>query len=373
MGIYESLGVNTVINADARWTGLGASLMPEPVQQAMAEAASGFVSIAELQKAAGRRIAELTNNEAAYITVNATAGIMLSVLACITRSDPLRIARYADLAEFPREVVIHAAHRIPFDPAITLGQGEMVQIGNAYRTTPEELRAAITDATAAVFYVAGSHVSGALSLETTVDIAHESGVPVIVDAAAQLPPRSNLWHYSKDLGADLVIFSGEKDLSGPQASGRIVGSEEYISACTAVGPPSPHLPRVLKTGKEEIAGLVRAVELYMSRDEDAFMEGLHRTVDGWIERIGHHEGVTAELLLPNLDGQPTPRAKVTVDPDSAGLTGAEVRTQLAQGNPPIMAGAIDTDSFYLTPETLKPGEETTVADRVESVLKSANN
>lgn len=368
MGIYEELGLTPVVNADARWTGLGGSLMAPAVLDAMRSAAEHYIDINALQRAAGARIAQLTNNEAAYVSASATAGIVISVLACITRGDELSIGRLPDTPHGRNEILVHSGHRIPFDPAIRLGCGRIVQFGNAYHTSELEMRAAFTERTAAVFYVAGSHVLGALSLEETSRIAHEHGVPVIVDAAAQLPPRNNLWHFTKNDGADLVIFSGGKDLGGPQASGLIVGSAELVRACQLVGPPSPHWPRALKTGKEEIAGLVRAVELYMERDEAAYLAGLDAVVDGWIERFSRMDGVTASRLVPNLDGQPTPRVLVTIDSAIVGAQASDLAASLASGRPSIRVGASGPDSLYLTPETLQPGQEKIIADQLAALI-----
>lgn len=371
MSIYDELGVEKIINADARWTGLGGSLMAPAVLDAMRAAAQDYVDVNALQRAAGERIAALTKNEGAYVSANATAGIVISVLACITRGDDLSIGRLPVVEADRNEVLIHSGHRIPFDPAIAVGCGRIVQFGNAYHTSELELRAAFTERTAAVFYVAGSHVLGALPLDVTARIAHEHGVPVIVDAAAQLPPRSNLWHFTRDLGADLVIFSGGKDIAGPQASGLVVGSADLIRACQLVGPPSPHWPRALKTGKEEIAGLVRAVELYLERDEDAYLARLEAVVTEWIDRFSAFDGVTATRLVPNLDGQPTPRVLITVSSEVAGTTAGELAAALASGHPVIRVGAAGQDALYLTPETLQDGQESLVADHLAGLLTAA--
>lgn len=368
MKTYEDIGVRPLINADARWTGLGGSLMAPEVLKVMTAAASQYVDINDLQAAVGRNIASLTRNDAAYVTANATAGIVISILACITRADPLAIERLPNVESVPHEVIIHSGHRIPFDDAIALGCGKIVQIGNAYHTMENELSAAINSKTAAVFYVAGPHVQGALSLETTVAIAHDSGIPVVVDAAAQLPPVSNLWRLTQECGADLVIFSGGKDISGPQASGLIVGASPLIEACRAVGPPSPHWPRALKTGKEEMMGLLQAIELYVTRDESAYLTRLEELVADWITRLGQLPGVEATRLVPSLDGQPTPRALLSIDPKAGAVSATELARLLLAGEPAIRVGTAGEDAIYLNPETLLPGEETIVAERIETLL-----
>jgi L-seryl-tRNA(Ser) seleniumtransferase len=372
VGIYQELGLTPIINADARWTGLGASRMSAEVLDAMREAAADYIDVPALHRAAGRRLAELTNNEDAYVSANATAGIVISIVACITRGDERALLRLPDVDGDRREVLIHSGHRIPFDSAIEVACGRIVQFGDAYHSTPGQMRAAITDKTAAVFYVAGPHTQGALSLEQTVEIAHEAGVPVVVDAAAQLPPISNLWRFSRDEGADLVIFSGGKDLAGPQASGLIVGSTDWIDACRKVGPPSPFWPRPMKTGREEIAGLVKAVERYVQRDEPAHLARLEDWVERWRSALEAVGGVAVDRLVPSLDGQPVPRLRITLANGGA-ITGDELATLLASSDRPIRIGRIDSSTVYLNPETMTDEECSYVLDRVTAAIAGARS
>jgi L-seryl-tRNA(Ser) seleniumtransferase len=373
MTTYEDIGVPTIINADARWTGLGGSLMHPEVLDAMNAAAGHYVDINVLQRTVGARIAQLTHNEDAYVSANATAGVAISVLACLTRGDTKLIARLPDVSGAPHEVIVHSGHRIPFDQAIAVGCGRLVQIGNAYHTTEIDLEAAINPKTAAVFYVAGNHVQGALSMDTTVEIAHRHNLPVIVDAAAQLPPRSNLWHFSSEVGADLVVFSGGKDLAGPQASGLVVGRSEFIEACRVVGPPSPNWPRVMKTGKEEIMGLLRAVERYVERDEAAYLTQLDAVVADWLKELEDVPGVTARRLVPSLDGQPTPRALLTLDANTVGMSGAQLAKRLLDQQPSIRIGSLNEESVYLNPETLGDGEAELVIKSVKRALTAGGS
>lgn len=371
MVAYAELGVRPVINADARWTGLGGSVLRAGVADAMAAASRNFVDINDLQRKAGRRIAELTRNEGGYITVGGAAAIAVSVLACLTRGDAHAIARLPSVEGLRCEVIIHTAHRFPFDPAVALVNAHLKQVGNAYRTGPEELEAALSDRTGAVLYVAGDHLHGALPLAKTLEIAHAQGVPVVVDAAAQLPPKSNLWHFSAELGADLVIFSGGKELGGPQASGLIVGKAELIEACRAVGPPSPTLIRALKTGKEEMVGLLTAVEGYMAEDEEKHLAEVEATVAQWISELSTHPGVSTTRVFPNIDGQPTARARVTFDESVTRVRGDRVRDQLRAGDPSIAVGADGRDSVLLNADTLQPGEAAIVLGRIAELLANA--
>jgi D-glucosaminate-6-phosphate ammonia-lyase len=369
MGIYESLGVRRVINADARLTRLGGSLMPAPVLKAMDEAAGSYVDMYALQRQVGRRLAALTHNEAAYVCTGASAGLFLATLACMVGADYGALARWPD--GLKHEVVVHCAHRIPYDPAVRLAGARLVEVGNALQTFPWELEAAIGERTAAVLYIAGAHLSrGALALGETVAIAHARGVPVIVDAAAQLPPPENLWYFTRDQGVDLAIFSGGKDLCGPQASGIIVGRADLIEACAANGSPNQFLGRPMKVGKEEMVGLLAAVEWYLGQDHAARMAGYEAIVRFWIESVADLPGVAAQRDFPNEAGRPLPRLLMTFDPAVCGLSGADVRRSLWEHDLPIAVAPAGTAGIYLTPDTLEPGEEEIVAERLRHLLTS---
>jgi L-seryl-tRNA(Ser) seleniumtransferase len=361
---YGDLGLRRVVNAATTFTAVGGSLMPRDVLAAMADAGSSFVDMHELHAAAGHRLAGLTGNEAAHVTAGCGAAIVLSVLACATGGDPAAIAR---MPGTPTEVIVHAAHRIPYDPAITLTGANIVQVGNVLQTFEWELDAAITDRTAAVFYVAGSHLpAGALDLATTVRIAHARGIPVIVDAAAQLPPHSNLWHFTREVGADLALFSGGKGLRGPQASGLIVGRRDLVEAARANAAPHQRLARPMKVGKEEIAGLVRAVELYLAQDHDAVRRGWETVIAGWIAALDGVAGLRARREELNEAGQPVPRVLVTV---AGARSGDEVRALLWEGDPRVHVLRASAEAFYVTPDTLAPGEADLVTDRILEVVK----
>ena len=192
-----------------------------------------------------------------------------------------------ETGEAPKnEVIIHRAHRIPYDPAIRLAGARIVEVGNRLQTFPWELEAAITPRTAMVFYAAGVHLaSGALPLAETVEIAHAHGIPVVVDAAAQLPPTENLWRFTREFGADLAVFSGGKDFRGPQASGLLVGTEAMIAAIAVNGSPHQRLARPMKVGKEEMIGLLAAVERYVNEDWRDRARRYEETVERWIEHF----------------------------------------------------------------------------------------
>ena len=283
--IYDELGVPRIINCATTYTRLGGSIMAPEVAQAMADVSQAFVDISTLVEAVGARLAVLTNNEAAYVSNGAAAGLSLATAACIAGEDPALAARIPnDLDGLKSEVVVHRQHRIWYDQAVRNTGVKLVEIGHSYETQSWELDAAINERTAAVLYVAGGHLRGNTSpLEFVIERAHARGVKVIVDAAAQLPPVSNLWHFTRDLGADVAIFSGGKNVSGPQISGLMVGTAEMIRAIRFNGPPNQRFGRSLKVGKEAMVGLLKAVERYVTLDHDALWKEWSVVVDDWLE------------------------------------------------------------------------------------------
>lgn len=371
MGIYESLGVRRLINADARLTRLGGSLMPPEVLDAMREAAESYVDIHELQGAAGRELAALTRNEAAYITTGAAAGLVVATLACMIGDDLRTLARVIE-GETPErhEVIIHRAHRIPYDPAVRLAGGRIVEVGNVLQTFPWEMEAAITSRTAMVLYIAGGHVGrGALPLEETIEIAHRHGVPVVVDAAAQLPPVENLWRFTREYGADLAVFSGGKDLRGPQSSGMVVGRADLISSLALHGAPYQRLGRPMKVGKEEMVGLVAAVRRYVTLDHEARLAGFEATVQRWVDGLAGIPGVTARRDFPNEAGQPTPRLRVDIDAAVTGITAREAQRRLFEGDPGVAVAAWRDEAIFATPDTLDGANADLVLERLRAVLQ----
>jgi uncharacterized pyridoxal phosphate-dependent enzyme len=365
MSFYESLSVTTRINAGTTYTALGGSIMYPEVLAAMHEASKSFVSMHELQLKAGERIAKITKNDAAYITSGGAAGIVLSVLALRTRGDLPAIGRIIENTAPESEVIMHVGHRMPYDPAVRLAGSRIVAIGNALQTFDWELEAAINSKTTAILYIAGTHMAGpVLPLETVIRIAHSHDVPVLVDAAAQLPPYSNLWHFTQELEADLVIFSGGKALRGPQASGLILGKEKWIEAVRANGAPFQRLARALKVGKEEIAGLTTAIEMYMDCDHEAELQKWNRTLDYWWSELKSLSGLALTREDTNEAGQPVPRIQIFFPDDSA----LSIVESLRDGTPSIEVVHDSKNRIWIGADCLQDGEELAVIERLKEIL-----
>jgi L-seryl-tRNA(Ser) seleniumtransferase len=369
--VYADLGVRPIVNALSTYTRLGGSVMPPEVVAAMAEAARHFVDLEALQEVVGRRIAELTRNEAAYVSCGAAAGLVLGTAACITGNDPKAIRQLPDLTGLKNEVVVHKSHRNGYDHAVRSVGVKLVEIGSAMQTERWELERAIGERTALVFWTqAGMTGYGDLPLATVIEVAHGHGIPVLVDAAAQLPPVESLWRFTQ-LGADLVVFSGGKDLHGPQSSGLILGRRDLIDACTRNGSPNAGIGRPMKVGKEEMVGLLAAVKWYLSLDHAARATRHEQMVAAWCAALNRIPGVCAERSFPNGAGQPVPRARVTVDAGRLGLTGDEIVARLLAGEPSIAVAPDGPAGFYLNPYTLNEGEEQIVLEQLTVLLTDA--
>ena len=357
-----------VINAAATLTRLGGSLMPPPVLEAMRAGAESFVDLLELQQRVGERIAELTGNEACYISSGAAAGIAIAIAGCIAGREPDAVHRLPDI-EAPRpEVVVHRAQRNGYDQAALQTGVRLVEVGQVSNTLVADLETAISERTACVLYFAGAHfATGALPLEDVIAVARARTVPVLVDAAAQIPPISNLWRFTRELGADAAIFSGGKGLRGPQSSGLVLGRRSIVDNCIPNGPPNHSLGRPMKVGKEEMLGILAAVEWSLQQDEPALLARYEQTVQCWIDGLSDLPGVRVERGYPSEAGQPHGRAIVRLGPGSS-LTRAELVAALWNAEPRIAVGEDGPDTIALNPQTLEPGEDELVLAALRRLL-----
>jgi L-seryl-tRNA(Ser) seleniumtransferase len=368
MDIYDELGVTKVINGAATLTQLGGSLMPPVVLAAMADAARHFVDIDELQEKVGERIAAWTHNEAAYVSCGAAAGLALSTAACITGLDPDKRARLPYSDGMNNEVIVHKCWRVGYDFAIRQAGGAIIEIGTETGATPDDLRQAITDKTAAIFYFYNdSHMEGHVLLEEGIAIAKEHNVPLIIDAAAQIPPIENLWRFTH-MGADLAIFSGGKGLCGPQSSGLILGRKDLIEACAFNACPRGFIGRPMKVGKEEMVGLMTAVRWYLDLDHVGLMQTYEDQVQAVIDAFADSPHVSVRRSFPSEAGQPMPRAEIILDEERLGIRRDDLLTRLRTGAPSIFLAAAGQDGIFVNPQTLKPGQELTIIQRIKDII-----
>jgi L-seryl-tRNA(Ser) seleniumtransferase len=366
-GIYDELGVKTLINAWGPMTIIGGSRMRPEVLAAMVEAGQAFVDIVELQRKAGQRIADLAGVEACYIAGGCAAGLAIATTACVVGTDRAKMARLPDTTGLPKnEVVIQRTHRNTYDHAFRQVGIRFVEIGNGRQAFDWELEAAIGPNTAAVAYVYTRWTMDLpLSLADTVRIAHAKNVPVIVDAAAETPPFGNLCGLS-DTGADFVVFSGGKGIMGPQNTGLVFTRKEWIEPLIVNASPFHNLGRSMKVGKEEMAGVVRAVELYVDLDHAAMARRWEQQVATVLQTLEGLAGICVSRDEAQYSKE-IPVAKVVVDAKIVGRSAAEVAAALANGNPGIRV-AQSKNWLSVNPQFLEPGEETVVAKRLKEEL-----
>jgi D-glucosaminate-6-phosphate ammonia-lyase len=378
MDVYARLGIKPIINCATTYTRLGGSLPPPAVVDAMARSARCFVDLFALQAAAGRHLAQITGNEAAYVSNGAAAGLALAAAACITGDDVAKMAKLPnDLSGLKNEIVVHRVQRNWYDFAIRQTGATLVEIGHSMETAPWELDAAITERTAAVFYFAGDHLNhNTLPLPQVVEQAHARSVPVVVDAAAQIPPVSNLRYFTQECGADLAIFSGGKGLNGPQNSGLVVGRADLIRAMTLNGPPNQRIGRPMKVSKDAIVGLVTAVELALERDETADVARWAAQIDAWIAAWQPHlpTGISLARSETNDAGEPVPRVIMTIGPGSPWTRAALIAT-MREHTPECPAIEVvhhsDGQSIAFNAHLLQNDEASLVEHRLLAIFAAA--
>jgi len=373
MGVYEKLGVRPVIHGAGTTTRYGGSIMRPETVEVMREAAQSLVNIDELNEAAGAAIARILGAPAALVTAGSTAGLVLQAAACMTGDDPAKITRLPDTTGMRREFVIQRAHRFSYDQAYRVPGGVLVEIGLGRRTALFELENAITERTAGVVHLVSPFTSppGVLSFEEVREVAHARGVPVLVDAASMLPPRDNLFRYLRG-GADLVIFSGGKGIRGPQSTGILAGRRDLVRAATLNASPNQAIGRAAKTSKEEIVGIVNALELFLAEDEAAEMARYRDVCGSIVDTLRDIQGLRA-LVEQDCVNRVIPHAVVYFEPRWKGPSGKAVRLALASGEPHIYVqqGALQggyADEISVDPINLQPGDEKIVATRLREEL-----
>ena len=371
--IYQRLGVRRVIHASGTTTRYGGSMLRPEALDAMREASQMLVNMDELNEAAGAAIARMLGAEAAFITAGASSGLILQAAACIAGDDPAKITRLPDTREMKNEIVIQRAHRFAYDQAYRIPGGLLVEIGLARRTQPFELDDAINERTAAIAYLVSpfTRPPGILSLEEVIAIAHRRNVPVIVDAASMLPPRENLTKFIR-LGADLVSFSGGKGIRGPQSTGFLIGRRDLIRAAMLNGSPNQAIGRAAKTSKEEIAGLLAALEIFLGEDEAAEMKRYRDLCTTMADGLAGIQGLRVVVEHDPVN-RVIPHTCIYFTEEWRGPSGHAVQVALAKGEPHIYVQQGGHQGGYfdeiaIDPINLQPGDEAILVKRLREEL-----
>ena len=361
--VYTRIGVRPFINLTATLTINGGALTLAEVRDASRRAAEYAVNMDELMERAGARIAELMGCEAAIVTSGGAAALTQATAACVAGTDPELIQQLPDLTGLRDEVIIPRESRNVYDHAFRALGVRMVEVDTA-----EAFHAAIGPRTAMVAVLGSAEAEGATRLEDMAAAAHKAGVPVLVDAAPELPRRP---HQYLSRGADLVAHSGGKVLRGPQCAGLLLGRKDLVWAAFMNGAPHHSVGRMMKVGKEEVLGMLAAVEVLMTRGiDDDFNEW-----KSWLQDISdivtQVPGVKAELQDP-AGVNPYPTMVIEWDPERRGITAGEVYDQLLAGEPRIMSHASGEGySFRVRPPAIRPGDQVLAGRRIAEVLRKA--
>ncbi len=364
--VIKELGLRTFINAAGTYTTLTASLMPPEVMDAMRSASRQYVSLIELQDAVGKRIAELLECEAAMVSSGAAGALTAGTAGCLTGKDQSRILRLPDLTGMKSEVLIQKSHRYGYDHAVRTCGVRMVEV-----ETADEFERAVSDKTAMALFFNDAEPKGRINCDEFVRLCKKHNIPSFNDAAADVPPVSNLKKYTK-MGFDLVTFSGGKGMCGPQSAGLLLGRKDLIEAARLnTSPYSDSIARGMKVNKEEIIGMLVALELYLKRDHEAEAREWDRRVDVIRKAATKVKSVTSEVTVLPIANH-TPHLKLRWDQNVVKITPPEAMKQLRAGTPSIEAcPATNRDELVFTVWMLQKGEAEIVAKRVAEVLKGA--
>ena len=367
--VYEELGITTIINGEGTMTTLGGSLIRPEVESVMQMAAQHFVSIPELEVAAGKRIAEmlkLPQGYGAIVTSGAAAAIQSGYAGLLTGDNESLIQQLPDLTGMKSEVIIQKAHRNPFDHQIRGTGVKLVEI-----ETRDQLRHAIGPRTAALHFTNFANAQGQIKVDEWVKLAKEAQLPTLIDAAADTPPISHLWDYA-NMGYDLITFSGGKAIRGPQCAGLLLGRQDLVHyAMLNSSPYEDTINRIAKVGKEEIVGMVKALEVYLAEDQDVLTNEWWQRLDTVSEAVSHVPGVSVERFMPDVANH-VPHIMIKLDPNRIKATPRDITQQLRKGTPSIVlstgergeANIITMNSFML-----KPGEDKIIAAHLAEVLR----
>jgi L-seryl-tRNA(Ser) seleniumtransferase len=364
---YEELGVTTVINCEGTMTMLGGSLPHPELEAVMTMAGRHFVSIPELEVAAGNRIAQmlkLPEGYTALVTSGAAAAIQSGLAGILTGGNEALIRQLPDLTGMKSEVIIQKSHRNPFDHQLRSTGIKLVVI-----ETADELRTAVNERTAMMHFANFANAAGQIKVDEWVRLAKQYNVPCMNDAAADTPPVSHLWDYT-NMGYDLVTFSGGKAIRGPQCAGLLIGRKQMVA--NALLNNSPHedtIGRSQKVGKEEIVGMVKALDLFLAEDHEALAKEWQDRLELISREITKVHGVSTSFFVPDIANH-VPHMRITWDEAHIALTPEQASKLLRSSTPSIVIGSGEEQpGLSMNSFMLQPGEDKLVAARLSQFLR----
>jgi D-glucosaminate-6-phosphate ammonia-lyase len=359
----RELGVRPFINAAGTYTAMTASLMPEEVMDAINYASKHYVMLDELHDKVGERIAKLVQAEGAMVTSGAASALTLGTAAVLTGGDDQKMVDLPNLANMKSEVIMQKSHRFGYDHAVRNCGVQIVEV-----ETREDLERAVNPKTAMMLFYNNNNREGRIQDEEFVQLGKKHGIPTFNDAAADVPPVENLWKYTK-MGFDLVAISGGKGIRGPQSAGMLLGRKDLIEAARKNAPPNGNtVGRGMKVNKEEMLGMLAALELYVEKDHAKEQRDFEKRAEEIKKAAGSVPGVTAEIFVPEVANH-VPHVRVTWDAAALGIRANEVVRALRDGEPSIGARS-EGPAIVVGVWMMRPGEDKIVGKRLRQVLEA---
>ena len=361
---FKELGLRTFINAAGTYTSMTGSLMPKEVVEAISYGANEYVNLDDLQDKVGERIAELLECEYATVSSGCFGAMSIGMAGILTGKDPKKVKQLPNTKGMKNEVIMQESHSIGYAQALTNVGAKVVRV-----KTANQLEKAITDKTCMLWFLNAHTDRGEIKWEEFIDLGKKHNIPTFIDCAADVPPVENLFRFTK-MGFDLVAFSGGKGLRGPQSAGLLLGKREYIEAARMHTPPRGEtIGRGMKVNKEEVLGMLAALELYLEKDHRKEWEIWESQIQLISDSANSVVGVETEIHVPPYANH-VPSLRIRWDEKKVKITPNEVRKQLTEGHPSIQTVG-DSKSVGMTTWMMVPGQERIVAKRVKEILSSA--
>ncbi|MBC8299040.1 MAG: aminotransferase class V-fold PLP-dependent enzyme [Pelagibacterales bacterium] len=361
---FKELGLRTFINAAGTYTSMTGSLMPKEVIEAISYGASEYVNLDELQDKVGERIAELLNCEYATVSSGAFGAMSIGMAGVMCGMDTKKVKQLPNTDGLKNEVILQESHTIGYAQALTNVGAKLVKV-----KTAKQLEKAITNKTVMLWFLNANTEQGDIKWEEFVALGKKHNIPTFNDCAADVPPVENLFRFTK-MGFDMVAFSGGKGLRGPQSAGLLLGKRKYIEAARLHTPPRGEtIGRGMKVNKEEVLGMLAALEMYLKKDHKSEWKMWESQIQLISDSATSIDGVKSEIHVPkHANHVPSLRIKwnqklVKISPD-------EVRKKLREGHPSIQTVG-DSKTIGITTWMMVPGQERIVAKRLKEILSNA--
>jgi uncharacterized pyridoxal phosphate-dependent enzyme len=361
---FKELGLRTFINAAGTYTSMTGSLMPKEVIEAISYGAEEYVNLDDLQDKVGERIAELLDCEYATVSSGCFGAMSIGMAGVLTGKDPKKVKQLPNTDGMKNEVIIQESHTIGYAQALTNVGAKVVKV-----KTAKQLEKAINDKTAMLWFLNANTDRGEIKWEEFVALGKKHNIPTFIDCAADVPPVENLFRFTK-MGFDLVAFSGGKGLRGPQSAGLLLGKRKYIEAARMHTPPRGEtIGRGMKVNKEEVLGMLAALELYLQKDHAEEWKLWESQIQLISDSATSVAGVKTEIHVPPYANH-VPSLRIQWDESKVKISADEVRKQLREGHPSIQTVG-DAKTVGMTTWMMVPGQERIVAKRIKEILSSA--